>query len=204
MWLVDLCSGCQGSSVYCWYVPWGYHYGSHRQNGRRTGEFRMFVWFLSLFALLEYPKTPIWSRILTKGSPCNLQKTMGEQQDRVSVVEIFCIQPKESWWKFWEVLRSFFKKLKIGVRYDAELELPKKRRSAAELARTENKPGFRLVHRGWGVKIKASKFLQSLNLFWLWSGPTYSVWLANFINNVSLLLQSNLLRYQRRKCFIRL
>ena len=49
---------------------------------------------------------------------------------------------------FWEVLRSFFKKLKMGVRYDAELELPKKRRSAAELARTENKPGFRLVHRG--------------------------------------------------------
>lgn len=56
--------------------------------------------------------------------------------------------PKRVDENFWEVLRSFFKKLKIGVRYDAELELPKKRRSAAELARTENKPGFRLVHIG--------------------------------------------------------
>ena len=49
--------------------------------------------------------------------------------------------PKRVDENFWEVLRSFFKKLKIGVRYDAKLELPKKRRSAAELARTENKPG---------------------------------------------------------------
>lgn len=49
---------------------------------------------------------------------------------------------------FWEVFRSFFKKLKIGVRYDVELELLKKRRLVVELVRIEDKFGFCLVYRG--------------------------------------------------------
>ena len=45
VWLLKLCSGRQGSSINCWYLPWRYNPGSHWQDSRWTGESLLVLYF---------------------------------------------------------------------------------------------------------------------------------------------------------------